>query len=267
MKIKLGIIGLGVVGEAIKIGMEGLGHQVLVHDLKLDTKIEDLSHTDVCFICVPTPAKNTNECDISILESVLKELEEINYAGIIAIKSTVPPETTSAFQEKYKNEKICFVPEFLRERCASEDFIENHDLCVIGTESKEIYEVIKLIHGHYPKKFVRLSPVEAEIVKYLNNIYAATLVTLANNFYDVCKFSGADYSKVKDAFVQRDHVHDSYLNSSEDLRGYSGPCLPKDVRGMSFYVNQGKIDAGIFEFLDTENSKYKKTVLEGMREE
>ena len=42
MKSKLGIIGLGVVGEAIKTGMEGLGHKVLVHDLKLDTKIESL---------------------------------------------------------------------------------------------------------------------------------------------------------------------------------------------------------------------------------
>jgi len=267
MKSKLGIIGLGVVGEAVKNGMEGLGHQVFVHDLKLDTKIEDLALTNVCFICVPTPAKKTNECDISIVDSVLKELEEINYKGIIAIKSTVPPQTTSTFQDKYNNKKICFVPEFLRERCASEDFIENHDLCVIGTESQEIYKELKLLHGHYPRKFIQLNTVEAEIIKYLNNIYAATLVTLANNFYDVCKFSGADYSKIKNAFVQRSHVHDSYLNSNEDLRGYSGPCLPKDVRAISFYVNEKKIDANIFEFLDYENSKYKKTVLKGMREE
>ena len=62
-------------------------------------------------------------------------------------------------------------------------------------------------------------------------------------------------------------LHDSYLNSNEDLRGYSGPCLPKDVRAISFYVNERKIDANIFEFLDHENGKYKKTVLKGMREE
>mgnify|MGYP007000099340 len=69
------------------------------------------------------------------------------------------PQTTSTFQDKYKNKKICFVPEFLRERCASEDFIENHDLCVIGTESQEIFETIKLLHGHYPRKFIQLNTV------------------------------------------------------------------------------------------------------------
>jgi len=32
--------------------------------------------------------------------------------------------------------KICFVPEFLRERCAITDFLENHDVCIIGVPEK-----------------------------------------------------------------------------------------------------------------------------------
>ena len=104
-------------------------------------------------------------------------------------------------------------------------------------------------------------------IKYLNNIYAASLVTLANNFYDICEGSGADYKKVKDAFVKREHINDSYLNSNEHLRGYSGPCLPKDVRAMAFYAHKNNIDSGLFEFLDKENDKYEKTVLEGMRKD
>ena len=73
--------------------------------------------------------------------------------------------------------------------------------------------------------------------------------------------------KIKEAFVKRSHVNDSYLDSNENLRGFSGPCLPKDVRAMSHFANINNIKAGLFDFLDKENDQYKKTVLEGMREE
>ena len=267
MKRKVGIIGIGVVGDAVKHGMESLGHKVTIHDIRLGTQIIELIDTEVCFICVPSPAKASYECDTGIVDSVLQELNEISYKGIIAIKSTVPPQSTIKFQEKYGNDNICFVPEFLRERCAQDDFVNNHDICVIGSQSKTIFEVIKSLHGHFPKKFIHLNPSEAEIVKYLNNVYAATLVTLANNFFDVCEASGADYQKVKEAFIEREHIHDSYLDSSEELRGYSGPCLPKDVKAMAFYAEERNINSSIFKFLDKENDKYEKTVLKGMRKE
>ena len=103
MNNKIGIIGIGVVGEAVKSGLESLGHEVLVHDLRLDTELEDLLETEACFICVPTPSKTTYECDTSTVESVITQLSSLEYQGIIAVKSTVPPETTIGFQEKYDN--------------------------------------------------------------------------------------------------------------------------------------------------------------------
>ena len=69
---------------------------------------------------------------------------------------------------------------------------ENHDVCVIGSNSRKICDFVRVIHGSFPKKFLFMSPTEAEIVKYYNNIYAATLVTLANNFYEVCKFTNSN---------------------------------------------------------------------------
>ena len=38
--MKIGIIGLGVVGNAIKNGFERLNHKVLCHDLKLKSTID-----------------------------------------------------------------------------------------------------------------------------------------------------------------------------------------------------------------------------------
>lgn len=267
MKYKIGIVGAGIVGNAVKYGMERLGHNVYVHDIKFDTKLEQLLNTEICFICVPTPSKITTECDTSIVDKILHDLNIMKYKGIIAIKSTIPPKTTKDFQIKYNNKNICFVPEFLRERCAIEDFIENHDVCVIGSNSRKICDFIRVIHGSFPKKFLFMSPTEAEIVKYYNNIYAATLVTLANNFYEVCKFTNSNYDIVKDAMIHRDHITDAYIDCNENLRGFSGPCLPKDVKALAFFAEKNKLNTGIFKFLNLENKNFKKTVLKGMREE
>ena len=40
--MKIGVIGRGFVGGAITNGFENQGHEVLVHDTKLNTKIEDV---------------------------------------------------------------------------------------------------------------------------------------------------------------------------------------------------------------------------------
>ena len=59
--MNIGIVGNGIVGGAIKYGFEKLGHNIVVHDIKLKTKIEDVVNTNIVFICVPTPS--TSICD------------------------------------------------------------------------------------------------------------------------------------------------------------------------------------------------------------
>ena len=54
--MNVGIIGIGVVGGAIRHGFEKLGHNVVIHDVKHKTKIEDVIDTDIVFVCVPTPS-------------------------------------------------------------------------------------------------------------------------------------------------------------------------------------------------------------------
>ena len=44
---------------------------------------------------------------------------------------------------KFRSKNIIFSPEFLRERCASFDFIHNQDLCVIGVYSEGDYNIVK----------------------------------------------------------------------------------------------------------------------------
>ena len=77
------------------------------------------------------------------------------------------------------------------------DFLENHDLCVIGTDDKNTFDLIVKAHGKFPKNIVQLSVTEAEFVKYFSNTYNAMLITFANNFYEICSKMGVDYTNIK----------------------------------------------------------------------
>lgn len=264
--MNIGIIGLGVIGSACKYGFEKQGHKIIVHDTKLNTKIEDTLNCDVIFVCVPTSSKEDGSCDTSIVESCVYELQKLNYKGVIAIKSTVKPTTTQRLINETGVE-ICFVPEFLRERCAITDFTENHDLLAVGTISKSTYDLIVECHGKYPKNYAMLYPTEAEILKYYSNIYNAMKIIFANEIYEICKNVGADYSAVKNAFIKRGTTKDIYLDVNDNFRGYGGACLPKDTKAMATFVKELGLDLKLFETIDTENKKFKTTVFDGMRKE
>lgn len=264
--MKIGIVGLGIVGSAVKLGFEKLGHQVTSHDIRLDTKIEDLLDSEIIYLCVPTPQNDSGKCDTSIIESIVRELLKVhNFPGIIALKSTVAPGTTRRLQEEFGTTQICHVPEFLRERVAIADFIESHDVCIIGTETDEVFEKVKESHGHYPVNFVRLDPTEAEIAKYFNNVYNAALITFANGFYEICQALGADYGKIKNAMAKRDHISKKYLDCNANLRGFGGICLPKDTSAIAALVREHNLPIKLFDAIVSDNKNYDATVFEGMR--
>lgn len=262
--MNIGIIGVGIVGSACKFGFEILGHSVYIHDIKLDTSIDDVLQTDIVFVCVPTPSKEDGSCDTKIVYEVISQLKDKNYIGIVAIKSTVEPGTTVKLQESFGMKNICFVPEFLRERCAIVDFTENHDICIIGTKNEEIYELVKKCHGNFPREFIKLTEEEAEFCKYFNNIYNATTIIFANSFYEACKLKNVNYTNVKNAIIKRNHINSNYLECNENFRGFGGVCLPKDTKAIANLMKNTNIR--FFDNLIEENKKYKTTVFKGMRE-
>jgi UDPglucose 6-dehydrogenase len=103
------------------------------------------------------------------------------------------------------------------------------------------------------------------MVKYYNNIYNATLITLANSFYELCQEMGISYSKIKNALVLREHINDSYLQCNENFRGFGGVCLPKDTLAIAKLVEKLNLDVDFFKMILDENGKYKVTVYDGMR--
>jgi UDPglucose 6-dehydrogenase len=263
--MKIGIIGLGAVGTANKEGFEFIGHTIVPHDINLDTSIQDVLNTEITFLCVPTPQADNGSCDTSILESVIKELNLYSYKGIIAIRSTVVPGFTQRMIDTYRNLTICFVPEFLRERCAAEDFINNHKLLAIGTHDIWVYRKLVKAHGSLPEHTEHLTPNEAEVLKYYNNVYAALRVTFANVMYEVCDKLDCDYTTIKNAYIKTGKATDMYLDVNPNLRGYGGMCLPKDTQAIASLLKQLNLDFELINSVHTDNEKFKKTVFNGMR--
>ena len=257
--MKIGIIGKGTVGKAVYEGLEYLGHNMCFYDPAYEgSQLVDVLDAECVFLSVPTNQADNGDCDTSIVEDTVKQLSQHQYTGLVAVKSTVVPGTSKRLSDTYPNLKICSVPEFLRAKTALADFVYNHDLLIIGSDREEDVDLIEKIHGHFPKTVARVSPTEAEIVKYFNNVHHAMSVTFANITYDVCKKLGADYKNVYDAITRRECINPHYLMANDNMRGYGGHCLPKDTSAWNNLIKNLDLPYTLIQSVIDDNKKVSK---------
>jgi UDPglucose 6-dehydrogenase len=256
--MKIGLLGRGTVGKAVYEGLEYLGHNMSFFDPAYEgSKLEHVLNTDCVFICVPTDQAANGDCDTSIVDRVVKQLADHNYTGLVSIKSTVVPGTTKRLQETHPNLRMSMVPEFLRAKSALADFVYNHDLLVVGCNTKEDADLIVEIHGSFPENVARVTPTEAEVIKYFNNVHHAMSVTFANITYDVCDKLGANYMNVYKAITKRDCINPAYLMANPNMRGYGGHCLPKDTSAWNNLIKDLGLDFGLIQSVINDNEKFK----------
>ena len=254
--MKIGVIGVGVVGTAIEQGFRDLGHIVKTHDIKFNTRIENVLDTKIVFLCLPTNPDRRGECNTKPIFQVVRRLNHLKYKGIIAIKSTIIPGTYAELKKEFDEERMCHVPEFLREKFAYEDFTENHNVLVVGAPNYDVSRIVINCHGNYPNNVIEIKPEEAEFVKYFSNVFKAVKITFANSFGKICDEFDIDYNSVLKAFELENVKETSYLIYSDELRGFVGMCLPKDVQALSKLVENKDIDVNLFKFILDENEKF-----------
>lgn len=262
--MKLGIIGLGVVGSAYNYGLKKIGYKTVIHDIKLNTKIDDLTDTKLLFISVSTPSKKNGDCDVSKINNVLRDLIKINYKGYVVIVSTSIPGTTDNFIKEYKKLKILNVPELLRERHAKKDFLKPK-VIVIGTKNKKYFNYVSKIYKKLTANVIMMKPTEAEIFKYYNNCYASLRVIFANIIYELCKKKKSDYKLIKNSYIKTGKAVDMYLDVDANLRGYGGVCLPKDTIALANLLKKLNLNFDLIRSIHNDNQKIKTTVFKGMR--
>ena len=89
--MKIGIVGFGFVGQALKKGLED-DVECIVIDPKLKTYINDLQEFNlIWFICVPTPMNDDGSQNIQIVNDVIEEINKFDSNLLIILKSTILP--------------------------------------------------------------------------------------------------------------------------------------------------------------------------------
>ena len=249
LKQKIGVIGNGFVGGAVKFGFSpqtGCEAEVRVYDIEpsksTHTLEETVNESDFIFLSVPTPRNDDGSINIGVLEDALNDINQVHDGkdNTILIRSTVIPGTTWALQTKYPQLNILFNPEFLTERSANFDFI-NQSRFIIGNsgnqmswaKSEEFVELLKDRFGDCIA--VQETNYEtAELIKYMNNCFFATKVSFLNEMYQIAEKIDANWDEAISGFVADGRVGHSHLNvpGPDGKFGFGGSCFPKDIQAM-----------------------------------
>ena len=243
-RMKIGIIGVGILGGVIKKYYEDNGYEVFCYDkFKNIGSVKEVNRANIIFICVPTPRQADNSCDISIVD---KAISYITGSKIVVIKSTVPPLTTDNLQSKYFKHRLLFNPEFLTEKRAYIDF-RSPKIQLVGY-TKRSEPITQNILGILPvARFNKIVPaVAAEMFKYVRNCYLATKNSFFNQIYDLCRQIGVDYSFMKECAEADPWIGPEHLNIwQDDKRGFNGKCLPKDTEAFLKWADSQGIDLSV----------------------
>ena len=245
----IGIIGQGFVGTALREGLKNTftieTYDRFVKEKSTCESLEELcDKTFILFLCLPTPMRKDGSCDLSILEGVVKQVDSISTGDhIVVVKSTVPPGTTKSFNDKYKNVKVVFSPEFLTEANSIDDF-KNQTRIIVGGPRPASTIVKNMFRIAFPKiPIIKTGSNTAEMVKYFTNCVLATKVSFANEMKQICDKADIDYDKVVEYALYDERVGRTHLSSPgpDGRLGFGGSCFPKDINALIHFANEAGV--------------------------
>jgi len=244
--IKIGIIGLGFVGSAMKKSFEN--KNVNIHSIYDKFKnggignIEDLLNCDILFSALPTIySEKLREYNKQPLEETCLFLQNNNFSGLLVVKSTVEPGTCQILTDKF-NLKIIHNPEFLTARTAYEDF-HNQKHVVLGKTSLVNDSELEMVKDFYEYFYEGINvslclAKESESMKIFCNCFYAVKVQFFNELYMVCKDDNMNYERVVDIMLKNGWINKMHtmVPGPDGLMSYGGLCFPKDTNALNEHM-------------------------------
>lgn len=254
---KLTVIGSGIVGQATGKGLIAKGHNVVFCDINLETldKLKNQGYKvcpphllgrekdiEVFFFAVSTPTVD-NGIKLDFLKSAVANLgisylKNNNDYCVVVVRSTVPPGTIEEYLipilEKYSGKKagkdfgVCMNPEYLREDSNEEDF-KNPWIITIGELDIKSGKILEKIYGFQECPIIHIPLKEAEMQKYVHNLFNACKISFFNEMRMICEVLKIDVDKI---FELTAKSAEGSWNTKYGIRNfgpYGGSCLPKDT--------------------------------------
>lgn len=195
---------------------------------------------DFIIVAVPTNYdEETKKFDTRIVENVVNEAIGHNQNAVIVIKSTIPVGYTAGLIERlegqgFKNPKVLFSPEFLREGTALKDNLfpsrvivgyKKGDREQFSLAGQYLQLVRSASEGEYQE--LAIGSTEAEAVKLFANAYLAMRVAYFNELDTYAECNGLDAKEIIEGMCYDPRIGNQYNNPSF---GYGGYCFPKDTK-------------------------------------
>lgn len=255
-ELKLAILGHGFVGRAVDYGFS---HNVekLIIDPKYGSKYSELEafNPDIVFVCGPTPSNDNGTIDSRAIFNSFAEARKF-CDPLFVLKSTVTPDIVLDLTQKIPH--FIYNPEFLTERNANEDFI-NQSILVLGGDRSVTDRLEKIYRDHTncrPSPVFHMTALEASFVKYGINSFLSSKVIFFNEYFDLIERYGGSYQKVVSAIGGDPRIGMSHTTvpGFDAKRGFGGACFPKDTSAIVSIAPE----LTMLRHVVTRNNRYRK---------